>query len=166
LTSEECAAKSNPEYKADIDVLSVRGLTGDRERTWTHPDALKSWPEFLLPNGFPNARILTFGYDAYVVRKSGPATLNRIRDHATDLLNALARYRASKDCASRPIIIVAHSPGGLLCKDAVLLSNASSDPASQGLVYKHRRYRLYGYTSWRQLDGELAQHSCQDSGRH
>jgi protein SERAC1 len=61
---------------------------------WTHLDTLKSWPEFLLPNGFPNARILTFGYDAYVVRKRGPATLDRIRDHATDLLNALARYSA------------------------------------------------------------------------
>lgn len=46
----------------------------------------------------------------------------RLIDHATNLLNDLTTERASSSASSRYIIFVAHSLGGLVCKEAILLS--------------------------------------------
>ncbi|KAK0714798.1 hypothetical protein B0H67DRAFT_222358 [Lasiosphaeris hirsuta] len=50
-----------------------------------------------------SARILTYGYDAYVVRKSA-ASSNRLIDHAANLLNDLAGDRMLNKALSRPLI--------------------------------------------------------------
>ncbi|KAI1620006.1 hypothetical protein EDD37DRAFT_569847, partial [Exophiala viscosa] len=115
----------DPGY-ADVDIVFIHGLTGDRERTWTHEAALQSWPQAILPNHLPSARILTFGYDAYIVRK-GKAVTNQLMDHSLDLLNALTLCRQSPQASSRPLFFVAHSLGGLVCKDAILHSRNNAD---------------------------------------
>ncbi|KIX06726.1 uncharacterized protein Z518_04702 [Rhinocladiella mackenziei CBS 650.93] len=97
--------------EATLDVVFVHGLTGDRERTWTSPT-----PE-----------VLTFGYDAYVVRKHGEVAQIDISHHAKDLLNTLVNERQDHASATRPIIFVAHSLGGVLCKDALRASEVSGD---------------------------------------
>lgn len=53
---------------ASVDICFVHGLTGDREKTWTADGQTNPWPKALLPSRLQQARILTFGYDAYVVR--------------------------------------------------------------------------------------------------
>jgi pimeloyl-ACP methyl ester carboxylesterase len=116
----------NPTY-ACVDIVFIHGLTGDRERTWTHPDSLQPWPREILPALIPHARILTYGYDAYVIGHRGRATRNRIGDHARDFLNELVGYRQQSRSLVRPLIFVVHSLGGLLCKDALLLSRNSAD---------------------------------------
>ena len=50
------------------------------------------WPQQLLPTKIPQARILTFGYDAYVTARKMISS-NRIGDHAKNLLAAVAGYR-------------------------------------------------------------------------
>ena len=45
----------------------------------------------------PNARILTFGYDAYVSDWRGMVSKNRIGNHAMNLLAAVASYREEDD---------------------------------------------------------------------
>ena len=75
----------------------------------------------LLPPKLPRARLLTWGYDAYVVQVS-VASKNRLTDHAMNLLNDLTNDRASCDASGRPLIFVAHSLGGLVCKEAILSS--------------------------------------------
>lgn len=70
---------------AAVDICFVHGLTGDRESTWTAEGQSILWPKTLLPSKFHKARILTFGYDAYIVRKS-VASSNWLIDHATNLL--------------------------------------------------------------------------------
>ncbi|KAK3937091.1 hypothetical protein QBC46DRAFT_344910 [Diplogelasinospora grovesii] len=55
----------SPETAA-ADIVFVHGLTGDREITWTARGASEPWPKALLPAELPTARVLTFGYDAYV----------------------------------------------------------------------------------------------------
>ncbi|KAK4941922.1 hypothetical protein LTR10_018252 [Elasticomyces elasticus] len=112
---------------ADVDIVFIHGLTGDRERTWTHEAALEPWPEAILPDHLPSARILTFGYDAYIVRK-GKAVTNQLMDHSKDFLNALTSQRHSKRASSRALIFVAHSLGGLVCKDAILHSRNNPEP--------------------------------------
>ncbi|KAK5658395.1 hypothetical protein OQA88_2372 [Cercophora sp. LCS_1] len=116
--------------EATVDICFVHGLTGDRESTWTADGQSTPWPKTLLPPKLKKARILTYGYDAYIVRK-GVASSNRLIDHATNLLNDLTTDRV--DAPSRPIIFVAHSLGGLVCKQAILLSRNNPEIHLQGI---------------------------------
>ena len=106
---------------AMVDICFVHGLTGDRDTTWTARGQSTPWPKTLLPPKLGKSRILTYGYDAYIARKS-VAGSNRLIDHATNLLNDLTADRAQCNAASRPVIFVAHSLGGLVCKEAILMS--------------------------------------------
>lgn len=106
---------------ATIDVCFVHGLTGNRDSTWTVSKQSTPWPAMLLPPKLPRARLLAWGYDAYVVQAS-VVSENRLTDHATNLLIDITNDRASCGATSRPLIFVAHSLGGLVCKEAILLS--------------------------------------------
>ncbi|KAJ5863192.1 hypothetical protein N7455_007260 [Penicillium solitum] len=67
---------------------------------------MKFWPKEFLPNDIPTARIMTFGYDADIIgtlRVAGVAKENR-----------------------RPLIFVAHSLGGLVTEQALLISRGSA----------------------------------------
>ena len=112
--------------EATIDICFVHGLTGNRDSTWTAHGQSTPWPKTLLPPKLSKARILTYGYDAYIVRKS-VALLKRLIDHATNLLNDLTTDRACCDASTRPLIFVTHSLGGLVCKEAILLSRNNPD---------------------------------------
>jgi hypothetical protein len=118
---------------AVIDICFVHGLTGDRESTWTARGQSAPWPKNLLPPKLGEAaRILTYGYDAYVVRR-GIAGSNRLIDHATNLLHDLATDRSSSNASSRPLILVAHSLGGLVCKKALLISRNNPEADLRGV---------------------------------
>ncbi|KAK4141525.1 vegetative incompatibility protein HET-E-1 [Dichotomopilus funicola] len=117
---------------AIVDICFVHGLTGDRESTWTAEGQSTPWPKTLLPPKLEKARILTYGYDAYIVRK-GVASSNRLIDHATNLLNDLTTDRACCNAPSRPIIFVVHSLGGLVCKQAILLSRNNPEIHLRGI---------------------------------
>lgn len=106
---------------ATIDICFVHGLTGNRDNTWTASKQSTPWPATLLPPKLPYARLLAWGYDAYVVQAS-VASENRLSDHAANLLIDLTNDRTSCDATNRPLIFVAHSLGGLVCKEAILLS--------------------------------------------
>ena len=77
------------------------------------------WPKELLPKKIPRARILTFGYDADVYHFwSKPASDNTIKNHGDNLTASLVGLRHGKEeTATRPIIFVAHSLGGLVCAE-------------------------------------------------
>ncbi|KAH6635938.1 hypothetical protein F5144DRAFT_161070 [Chaetomium tenue] len=116
----------HPNPNAKVDICFVHGLTGNRDSTWTYPGHAEPWPKTLLPKDLPDARLLTFGYDAYVVNNS-VASNNRLNDHASNFMNDLCRGRASAGAQGRPIILVAHSLGGLVCKKAILRSRDNPD---------------------------------------
>lgn len=109
---------------ATVDICFVHGLSGNRDSTWTANKQPAPWPKTLLPPKLNNARILTFGYDAYVERKG----TNRLIDHAANLLNDLTTDRMDCEASSRPLIFVAHSLGGLVCKEAILQSRNNPEP--------------------------------------
>ncbi|KAF2477247.1 uncharacterized protein BDR25DRAFT_208408 [Lindgomyces ingoldianus] len=138
-----------------IDIIFVHGLTGDREKTWKTKSATDPWPKVLLPSKVPKARILTFGYDAYVTDWRGMVSKNRIGDHAMNLLAAVATYRVDDDPNDRPIIFVCHSLGGLVCKDA--LSKAQHHPekhikqiflCTRGIVFLGTPHLGSGLAQW------------------
>lgn len=78
----------------------MHGLNGDREKTWWAETAARPWPETLLPAKVPNARILTFGYDAYITNWKGLVSENRIGNHSMNLLTAVATFREDDDTVS------------------------------------------------------------------
>lgn len=126
---------------ATIDICFVHGLSGNRVGTWTAKGQPKPWPETLLPLKLSRARILTYGYDAYIVRKPVAST-NGLADHATNLLNDLTTERARSNASSRPLVFVAHSLGGLVCKEAILLSRNNPEPHLRGIFDCTKGYRL------------------------
>lgn len=117
---------------ATVDICFVHGLTGNRESTWTAAGQSEPWPKTLLPPELSNARILTYGYDAYVLRRS-VASNNRLKDHARNLVNALTADRASINASTRALIFVAHSLGGLVCKKALLFSRSNREVHLRGI---------------------------------
>ena len=56
-------------------------------------NATDPWPQTLLPAKVSNARILAFGYDAYVADWRSVVAQNRIGNHSMNLLTAVATYR-------------------------------------------------------------------------
>lgn len=103
--------------------MFVHGLRGSSEDTWKKPGAETPWPRLLLPKDIPQARIMTFGYDADIVRWTDPAGTNRIANHARNLLKYLSDERDGSESEDRPIIFVAHSLGGLVVENVSRLTN-------------------------------------------
>ncbi|KAH7230887.1 kinesin light chain [Fusarium tricinctum] len=142
---------------ADVDICFVHGLTGNRTSTWSARGQPAPWPKTLLPSELPKACILTYGYDAYVMSKS-VASSNRLIDHATNLLTDLTNDRRRRNASSRPIIFVAHSLGGLVCKEAILLSRNNPNRARQdffthtkGVVFMGTPHRGSWMADWSRI---------------
>lgn len=142
---------------ATVDICFIHGLTGDRESTWTADGQSAPWPKTLLPPKLEKARILTYGYDAYIVRK-GVASSNRLIDYATNLLNDLTTDRVCCNALSRPIIFIAYSLGGLVCKQAVLLVRNNLEThlrgifdCTKGIVFMGTPYRGAWMADWAKI---------------
>ncbi|KAF2665820.1 hypothetical protein BT63DRAFT_428769 [Microthyrium microscopicum] len=141
---------------AIIDILFIHGLTGDREKSWTTQGSVATlWPQSLLPARIPNARVLTFGYDAHVADWRGMVSKNRIGNHAMNLLTTLATYREDDDSDQRPIIFVCHSLGGLVCEDALLLARQRPEQhlqrileCTRGIVFFGTPHHGSGLANW------------------
>ena len=70
--------------------MAVHGLGGDAINTWTHPKSKAFWLKDFLPQQIPDARIMTFGYNADVTFSKSTA---EIIDHAKSLLTSLVDKR-------------------------------------------------------------------------
>jgi protein SERAC1 len=113
----------------------VHGLTGNRENTWTHQNKLL-WPRDLLAHDIPDARVMTFGYDADVVKIWGrtPAGSNGLHGHGKSLAYAISDSRSTATAKERPLIFVAHSLGGLVCEQSLLVCRAANEPRLKSIL--------------------------------
>ncbi|KAL2044714.1 hypothetical protein N7G274_002488 [Stereocaulon virgatum] len=99
------------------------------------------WPQDLLPQTFPQARILAWGYDVQVEELLSSSSQASIFHHAETLLSDLVARRNSVSDKEKPIIFIAHSLGGIVVKDALSLSNNEKTfiseilPATTGVVF-------------------------------
>ena len=102
------------------DIVFVHGLTGNGLSTWEKGGIV--WPRDLLPKAVPHARVITWNYDADIMRFFNKTSQNTILKHAENLLLDLAGERLEEDGIEpdRPIIFVGHSLGGLVIKQALI----------------------------------------------
>ncbi|KAK4186125.1 hypothetical protein QBC35DRAFT_554885 [Podospora australis] len=111
-----------------VDFIFVHGLNGGSKRSWSFSsdDPSSFWPKEWLPSeaGFKHVRIHSFGYDSDWT-KSQQSSLT-IHDFGQALLADLYNSPHLKKNGNTPIVLVAHSMGGLVVKKAYLL--ARRDP--------------------------------------
>ncbi|OCL01768.1 hypothetical protein AOQ84DRAFT_425923 [Glonium stellatum] len=89
------------------------------------------WPADLLPRECPNSRILVYGYDTKITKYMNCATnKNSVFSHSKDLLFALCRERM----LDRPLIFIAHSLGGIVVKEMLARSSASTETELKNVV--------------------------------
>ncbi|MCJ1453499.1 hypothetical protein MMC28_003846 [Mycoblastus sanguinarius] len=138
--SESTAALTGLTILADgidpvLDIVAIHGLNGHPQKTWTVNDT--NWLRDLLPSDIPNARILSWGYDANT-HSASPISAQYLYDHATTLVSDLCLERRLTKTQYRPIIFVAHSLGGIVVKSALI----HSDAARKGALEEHQWIKL------------------------
>ncbi|KAF2877209.1 hypothetical protein BDV95DRAFT_558683 [Massariosphaeria phaeospora] len=117
---------------AKVDIVFVHGLMGDRRRTWTKSlsdEGLCFWPKDLLPDDLPHARIITWGYDADVVKPFNVVSVARLTQHAQHLCTELANIREET-----PNHLCGSQYGGIVTKHALLHSGDSNPPEQKSIV--------------------------------
>ncbi|KAH7200662.1 Alpha/Beta hydrolase protein [Fusarium oxysporum] len=122
--------------KPDIDIVFIHGLRGHREETWKKDGIL--WPKDLLAVDIKNCRIMSFGYDAGVIHSdTAEVTQGSLENVARSLCALLVAARNTAESAERPIILVAHSLGGLVCAEAVVLGDRNATGDSVQVISQH-----------------------------
>lgn len=106
-----------------VDIIFIHGLSGTSLRTWCfRRDVDYLWPQLWLPKeeGLSSARVLTYGCNAQFSSRKEQASL-AIADFANDLLFRM-KYgeNGPHHLGQVPIVVVAHSMGGLVFKKAYI----------------------------------------------
>ncbi|RPB05734.1 kinase-like protein [Choiromyces venosus 120613-1] len=101
-----------------MDVVALHGLNGGSYTCWQGGEG-SMWLKDLLPDdGMHLPRIISYGYDSeYLFTNLSRENLEK---EAYNFLRCLRRKR--EDASTRPIIFLAHSVGGFLLKQAILLA--------------------------------------------
>ncbi|KAL8918578.1 MAG: hypothetical protein Q9172_005368 [Xanthocarpia lactea] len=122
----------------DVDIVFVHGLNPKGSETHAHQtwtdDKGFFWPDTLLRQELPSARVLLFAYNSSILKDASNA---HVASHARTLCDRLKNHRLVDQEKHRPLVFVAHSLGGILVKQALV--EARIDPA-----YKCLKASTYG----------------------
>ncbi|KAK4451554.1 hypothetical protein QBC34DRAFT_401310 [Podospora aff. communis PSN243] len=105
---------------AELDLIIIHGLNGSPYRTFCHERTGFFWPKELAKT-LPKARIMVFGYVADIF--NGSTNTLGVYQHAESLLLHLKNNRVSASQEKRPIVFIGHSLGGIVIKQAIILSS-------------------------------------------
>jgi 8-oxo-dGTP pyrophosphatase MutT (NUDIX family) len=115
------------------DILFIHGLGGSGADTWTSDGTLKegeakqefaSFFPAVLSADFPDLRFLVLDYSAEVTKWSENLRWNGL--HRVSF--AVLEYLIGRDIGERPLVIVAHSLGGIVAKEILRTSSSSVTP--------------------------------------
>ncbi|KAL9020140.1 MAG: hypothetical protein Q9185_002597 [Variospora sp. 1 TL-2023] len=127
-----------PKEKRRLDIVFVHGLGGTSRLSWSkNKDLNKFWPSKFLPleTEICLGRILTFGYNANIVRDASNRS-SSVLDFAKELLFELKYAKDENteelDIGTVPIIFIVHSMGGLIVKEAFL--QGQNDPEYEKMI--------------------------------
>ncbi|KAJ1334022.1 protein SERAC1 [Microdochium nivale] len=126
-----------PEKDHQIDVIAVSGLGSHafgsfKERGGEHMWLRDALPDDLFagPGSRPMARVMIYGYKSPVAKSS---SIQNIADIAGNLRHNLTALVSNK--SPRPILVISHSLGGLIVKEAIIaLAASKGDRDSEKLL--------------------------------
>ncbi|KAI0423014.1 Alpha/Beta hydrolase protein [Xylaria grammica] len=133
-----------------MDIVAVHGLNGHymdtfTDKSWFAPATM--WLKDLLPEKIPGCRVMSFEYDASVNSMS----VANVRDSARSLLEHLRDKREDTIYADVPIVIVAHSLGGIVIKQALVLAGydyPNMANCTKGIVFFGTPHRGADAAQW------------------
>ncbi|KAG0637539.1 kinase-like domain-containing protein [Tuber brumale] len=108
-----------------IDVVALHGLNGDLYTCWQGGDGSIWLRDFLPSDGMHLPRILSYGYDSE--RLFTHLSKHNLEKEAHNFLRQIQQMREIQGASTRPIIFLAHSVGGFLLKQAILLAKGSDE---------------------------------------
>ena len=114
-----------------------------KKRRTNPPDVKREvfWPQDLLPQVFPQARILTWGYNVQLKHMLTSMSKESVFQYAGVLLSDLALLRTSSVDKQKNLVFIAHSLGGIVVKDALSRSRNETTwideilPATIGVIF-------------------------------
>ena len=141
LTSRERPTPSNRSWRVDkdfigftplsdpddanVDIVAVTGLGGHALGSFRSADGMSVWLRDFAPEDIPRARFITYGYDTAVVESDSN---QGIRELAHTLLDELTEFRRSTQTQQRSLLFVCHSLGGVVLKEALVMSSKATEP--------------------------------------
>ncbi|KAF2787773.1 hypothetical protein K505DRAFT_379365 [Melanomma pulvis-pyrius CBS 109.77] len=167
----DATAGSNPRSHFNLQKLFSRRHKNN-EHQLPDEDTIY-WPEELLPEDCPSARIMTFGYDSDISKFfEGAVNKNNFYDHANDLLRALIRERQGA-AKTRPIMFVAHSLGGIIVKQALVDSERAETRTDEKSIHHHAEHIIFlgtphrgsSYAGWGDIGEKIARAAFFDTNR-
>ncbi|OCH86490.1 hypothetical protein OBBRIDRAFT_224237 [Obba rivulosa] len=123
-----------------FDIIAIHDLNGHAFDTWQDHSSSFMWLRDSLPGSFPDARILLYGYSADILSSTLTGRLSALSDV---FLENLRRER-DFEMGSKPLIIMAHSLGGLVIKQALLSSNKRADARYSDIFTSIRGIMFFG----------------------
>ena len=83
------------------------------------------WLRDFAPEDVPRARFVTYGYDTAVIDSDSNQGIHEL---ASTLLDGLVGFRRDTQTRQRPLCFVCHSLGGVVLKEALVISSNAKDP--------------------------------------
>jgi hypothetical protein len=115
---------------ARVDIVAVTGLGGHALGSFRSTGGATVWLRDFAPRDVPQARFITYGYDTAVVASDSNQGIHEL---AHTLLDGLAIFRRRTGAQKRPLLFVCHSLGGVVLKEALVLSSKQAVPERSDL---------------------------------
>ncbi|KAH6971767.1 hypothetical protein BKA56DRAFT_494822 [Ilyonectria sp. MPI-CAGE-AT-0026] len=119
-----------------VDIIAISGLGGHAFGSFKERNGDHMWLRDALPHDLtwetsdcPMARVMIYGYESTV---AGSNNMQNLEDLATSFHTSLIEL--PRGLTTRPIILVAHSLGGLIVKQALISMSRSKNEADTTLV--------------------------------
>lgn len=103
-----------PEGDIEADIIALTGLAGHAFGSWAASPHM--WLRDFLHDDLPKARILLYGYDSNL---AGSQSRNILADLSNNFVIKLHTMRSLSRSEDRPLILIGHSLGCLIIKDAL-----------------------------------------------
>ena len=128
-----------PEGDIEVDIIALTGLAGHAFGSWAASSHM--WLRDFLPEDLPGARILLYGYDTNL---AGSQSKNILTDLSSNFVAKLHTMRSLSRSELRPIILIGHSLGCLIIKDALI--EMRSQPIHHLCEYSWTTQKVYRFS--------------------